>query len=32
VGGVVARVGGVVYDGSIRHQLDRLRETLAAQS
>jgi F-type H+-transporting ATPase subunit delta len=31
VGGVVARVGGVVYDGSIRHQLDRLRETLAAE-
>ena len=31
VGGVVARVGGVVYDGSVRHQLDRLRETLAAQ-
>jgi F-type H+-transporting ATPase subunit delta len=30
VGGVVARVGSVVYDGSIRHQLDRLRETLSA--
>ena len=31
VGGVVARVGSVVYDGSIQHQLDRLRETLAAE-
>ncbi|HVQ41096.1 MAG TPA: ATP synthase F1 subunit delta [Vicinamibacterales bacterium] len=31
VGGVVARVGSVVYDGSVQHQLDRLRETLAAQ-
>jgi len=30
VGGVVARVGSVVYDGSVRHQLDRLRETLVA--
>jgi len=31
VGGVVARVGSVVYDGSLAHQLDRLRETLAAE-
>ena len=31
VGGVVARVGSVVYDGSVAHQLDRLRESLAAQ-
>lgn len=31
VAGVVARVGSVVYDGSVQHQLDRLRETLAAQ-
>ena len=30
VGGVVARVGSVVYDGSVQHQLDRLRETLSA--
>ena len=31
VGGVIARVGSVVYDGSIAHQLVRLRERLAAQ-
>jgi len=31
VGGVVARVGSVVYDGSVAHQLDRIRESLAAQ-
>lgn len=26
VGGVVARIGSVVYDGSVRRQLERLRE------
>jgi F0F1-type ATP synthase delta subunit len=26
---VVARIGGMVYDGSIKTQLARLRETLA---
>lgn len=31
VGGVVARVGSVVYDGSVAHQLDRLKEALAAR-
>lgn len=31
VGGVVARVGSVVYDGSVAHQLERLRESLAAR-
>jgi F-type H+-transporting ATPase subunit delta len=30
IGGVVARVGSTVYDGSIRGQLDRLRIKLAA--
>ncbi len=28
MGGVVARVGDTVIDGSIRHRLDKLRETL----
>lgn len=31
VGGVIARVGSVVYDGSVARQLDRLKDTLAAQ-
>jgi F-type H+-transporting ATPase subunit delta len=30
IGGVVARVGGKVYDGSVRGQLERLRLKLAA--
>ncbi len=30
VGGVVARVGSVVYDGSVRGQLENLRQKLAA--
>jgi F-type H+-transporting ATPase subunit delta len=29
IGGVVARVGGMVYDGSVRTQLEQLKETLA---
>jgi F-type H+-transporting ATPase subunit delta len=29
IGGVVARIGGMVYDGSIKTQLERLKETLA---
>jgi F-type H+-transporting ATPase subunit delta len=28
LGGVVARIGGTVYDGSIRRQLERLREQM----
>lgn len=28
LGGVVTRVGGTVYDGSLKRQLDRIRETL----
>jgi F-type H+-transporting ATPase subunit delta len=28
IGGVVARIGGTVYDGSIRTQLDKLRQRL----
>jgi F-type H+-transporting ATPase subunit delta len=31
VGGVIARVGSVVYDGSVARQLDRLKDTLAGQ-
>ena len=29
IGGVVTRIGSVVYDGSVRRQLERMRETLA---
>lgn len=32
VGGVVARVGSTVYDGSVRGQLDALRRRLATES
>ncbi len=32
VGGVVARIGSVVYDGSVRTQLARMREALAEES
>ncbi len=32
VGGVVARIGSVVYDGSVRTQLERMREALAEES
>jgi F-type H+-transporting ATPase subunit delta len=28
IGGVVARIGSVVYDGSVRRQLERIREAL----
>ena len=28
IGGVVARIGGMVYDGSVNTQLERLKETL----
>jgi len=31
IGGVVAQVGSTVYDGSIRGQLERIREQLSAQ-
>jgi len=30
IGGVMARVGGIVYDGSVRGELDRLRVKLAS--
>jgi F-type H+-transporting ATPase subunit delta len=30
IGGVVARVGSVVYDGSVKRQLEKMRETLTA--
>ncbi len=30
IGGVVARVGSTVYDGSVRGQLEKLRVKLAA--
>jgi len=29
LGGIVTRIGSTIYDGSIRNQLDRLREELA---
>lgn len=29
IGGVITRIGSVVYDGSVRRQLERMRETLA---
>jgi F-type H+-transporting ATPase subunit delta len=31
IGGVVARIGDTVYDGSIAHQLDQLRQRMAAE-
>ena len=31
VGGAIVRVGSTVYDGSVREQLERLRERLAAE-
>ena len=30
LGGVVVRVGSTIYDGSIRGQLDRMRQQIAA--
>ncbi|MEM6646351.1 MAG: ATP synthase F1 subunit delta [Bacteroidota bacterium] len=32
IGGVVVRVGDTVYDGSVRHQLEGLREKLGQQA
>jgi F-type H+-transporting ATPase subunit delta len=32
VGGVVATVGGVVYDGSVSRQLERMRQQLTAEN
>ena len=29
LGGIVTRIGSTIYDGSIRNQLDRLRDELA---
>jgi F-type H+-transporting ATPase subunit delta len=29
LGGVVARIGSTVYDGSLKRQLERMREKLA---
>ena len=29
LGGIVTRIGSTIYDGSVRNQLDRLREELA---
>ena len=31
LGGVVARVGSTVYDGSVRTQLKKMRDQLVAQ-
>jgi F0F1-type ATP synthase delta subunit len=31
IGGGVARVGTIVYDGSVANQLDRIRERLEQQ-
>ena len=32
IGGVVARIGSTVYDGSVRGQLESLRRRLSAES
>jgi len=32
IGGVVARIGTFVYDGSVAHQLDKLKQQLTANS
>ena len=32
LGGAVVRVGSTVYDGSVREQLNRLRERLEAET
>ena len=32
IGGVVARVGSTVYDGSVRGQLDSLRRRMTTES
>jgi F-type H+-transporting ATPase subunit delta len=31
IGGIVARIGSTVYDGSLANQLARIRERLSAQ-
>jgi F-type H+-transporting ATPase subunit delta len=31
IGGAVVRIGSTIYDGSVRGQLDRLKETLSAE-
>ena len=30
IGGIVTRIGSVIYDGSVRRQLEKIRETLTA--
>jgi F-type H+-transporting ATPase subunit delta len=32
IGGVVTRIGSVVYDGSVKRQLEKMRETITAES
>jgi F-type H+-transporting ATPase subunit delta len=32
IGGVVARIGSVVYDGTVRRQLERIREALTQEA
>lgn len=32
IGGVVTRIGSVVYDGSVRRQLEKMRETLTQET
>lgn len=32
IGGVIARVGGTVYDGSVSRQLERMRQRLTAEA
>jgi F-type H+-transporting ATPase subunit delta len=31
IGGAVVRIGSTIYDGSVRGQLSRIRETLSAE-
>ena len=31
IGGVVAKIGGMVYDGSVKTQLERFREILTKE-
>ena len=31
LGGIVVRIGDTVYDGSLRHRLNEMRATLAAE-
>ncbi|MFW5968061.1 MAG: ATP synthase F1 subunit delta [Persicimonas sp.] len=31
LGGVVARIGSMVYDGSVKHQIERLRSSILAE-